>query len=296
MNEITRYNNQLNTVPMRKWTPEEQNFFFAIITQARDKGTDTLTFTRGDLIEFANYTEKHSKRFRDTMVSLIGKLENMYYREETSHSYKSIALFQSFEAYWTEDHSDMTLEVQVSAKFDYILNKLEANFTQFELKQFTNIRSSYAKEMFKKLKQWRTVGKKRYSVEEFRGMLDVPKSYRATDVNNNVLAPIVEELSKYFIGLKVTPIKAKKQGAPVIAYEFTWTPEATGQYVEGKFDGKPVTKPGNSTPAKRKASKKETVPAHITDETLRTETPLTPEAQADLAKRIAGLKSSGKKG
>ena len=44
MNEIARYSNQLNTVPMRKWTAEEQNFFFAIITQARDKGTALLKF------------------------------------------------------------------------------------------------------------------------------------------------------------------------------------------------------------------------------------------------------------
>lgn len=238
MNEITRYNNQLNTIPMRKWTTEEQNFFFGIITAARDKGTDILHFSKDELIELANYTLNENKRFEDTITNLVDKMETMRYREVTSNSFKSMSLFQYFEAHWEDDLSDMTLDVQVSSKFDYVINKLEANFTQFELKQFTNIRSTYAKEMFKKLKQWRTIGKKEYAIDEFRAMLQIPKSYRATDINQVVLKPIKEELSEYFVGLKVKPVKVKKRGTPVIAYEFTWQPEKTGTWVYGKYENK----------------------------------------------------------
>ncbi|EUJ42328.1 replication initiation protein, partial [Listeria fleischmannii] len=131
-----------------------------------------------------------------------------------------------------------TLEVQVSERFDYIINKLNAEFTQFELAQFTNIRSTYAKEMFKFLKQWRTIGKKEYNLAEFREMLQIPKSYKAKDVSERVLKPIIEELDDYFIGIKVRPIKSRKRGTPIIAYEFTWQQEKTGEYVEGKYDNK----------------------------------------------------------
>ena len=141
-----------------------------------------------------------------------------------------------------DDLSELHAEIRVSEDFEYILNKLEANFTQFELKHFTNIRSTYAKEMFKMLKQWRSIGRKEYSVEDFRAMLQVPKSYRATDINQVVLKPIREELGTYFNGLKIKPIKAKKRGTPIISYEFTWQPEEVGQWIEGKYDKKKITR------------------------------------------------------
>lgn len=256
MNEITRYHNQLNTVPMRNWSPEEQNFFFAIITQARDKKDDVLVFNKENLTEFADYTLQHKKRFKDTIDSLVLKLRNIWYEEEYGNTQEEMALFQRFKRTWNDDYSDLTLEVQVSSHFEYILNKLDANFTQFELKQFTKLRSSYAKEMFKKLKQWRTIGKRQYSTEEFREMLQIPKSYRATDIKKVVLKPITEELSEYFVGLKVNLIKSNRQGSPIIAYEFTWQPEKVGTWIDGKYNGK---EPRDVTKSKKKI-RKETLP------------------------------------
>lgn len=265
---------------MRKWTTEEQNFFFGILTQARDKGTEMLVFDKEDLKEFANYTDRHNKNFKTTMRSLINKLDNIKYREETNNSLKSIALFQWLEAEWTEDYSDIRLEIQLSSKYEYILNKLDANFTQFELKQFLNIKSSYAKEMFKKLKQWRTIGKKKYDVEEFRKMLDVPKSYRATDINKVILIPVIEELSEYFIGLKVKPIKAKKQGNPIIAYEFTWKAEMTQQWIEGKYNKEKY-------PKRKHAKKVEKLPEWGKDDYVAPEEkPVAPETKEHFNDRL----------
>ena len=280
---------------MRKWTAEEQNFFFAIITQVRDKGTQTVKFNKNDLADIANYSLEHNKRLHTTMTELKKKVGEINYTETTRDEVTKLNredtyyLFERFSFEWTDDHSHMAAEIQVSDHFQYVVNKLEAEFTQFELKQFTSIRSTYAKEMFKKLKQWRTIGKKEYSIQEFRDMLQVPKSYRATDINTVILKPILEELSNYFQNLKVTPLKARSKGAPIIAYCFTWTPEETGTWNTDKYKEQPA-KP---KPTKSKV-KKEAIPAHITDPANAVETPLTPEAKAKLDKRIANLKSSGK--
>jgi len=255
MNEVTRYRNEINTIPMRNWTAEEQDFFFAIITEARDKGTQLIVFEKEDLKDLADYNDRNNKRFVDTIESLGKKIASMNYYEKKKNSFKIMNLFQRFEVEWSDDYSEMRAEVRVSEDFEYILNKLEANFTQFELKHFTNIRSTYAKEMFKKLKQWRSVGKKEYSVEEFRAMLQVPKSYRATDINQVILKPIKEELSDYFVGLKVKPIKARKRGNPIISYEFTWKPEKAGKWVDGKYEKK-----NRRDVTKKKASRKESLP------------------------------------
>lgn len=58
--------------------------------------------------------------------------------------------------------------VSVNKRFDFFLNELTSNFTRFELEEFTNLESKYSKAMYRLLKQWRTVGKKEWSIEDFR--------------------------------------------------------------------------------------------------------------------------------
>ena len=286
MNKITRYHNELNTVLMRKWTSEEQNFFFAVITQARGKGTNLIKFDKNDLVMFANYDLEHVERFKKIMDGLEDKVLNLRYKEKTNASSKTMLLFQSFYYNWEET----CLEVKVTDYFDLIVNKIEAEFTQFELIQFTNIRSTYAKEMFKKLKQWRTVGKKQYSVDEFREMLQIPKSYKPSEITRRVLTPIQEELSDYFQDFKITPIKARKKGNPITAYCFTWNTEETGTWNTDKYK-EPTAKP---KPTKSKV-KKEKLP-----EWAENQAPAQPQktyTETDFASvndRIASLKSSGK--
>lgn len=236
MRAVTKYRNELNTVPMRRWTAEEQDFFFSVITKVRNQGTNLVQFKKDDLKLLANYTDRNNTRFLNTLQSLEDKVFSMRYREFDTNSRVTMTLFQRFEIYWSDDFSEIILKVKVSDDFEYILNQIDAEFTQFELKQFTNIRSTYAKEMFKKLKQWRTIGKIEYPVDEFRDMLQVPKSYRATDINQVVLKPIREELKEYFKNLKVKPIKSNKRGNPVIAYEFTFEPERVGAWIENKYE------------------------------------------------------------
>lgn len=282
MNEVTRYRNEINTIPMRNWTAEEQDFFFAIITQARDKDTQLLIFEKEDLKDLANYSNRNNKRFVDTIESLGKKIASMNYFEKKKNSFKIMNLFQRFDVEWSDDYSEMRAEVRVSEDFEYILNKLEADFTQFELKQFTNIRSTYAKEMFKKLKQWRTIGKKEYSIEEFRTMLQIPKSYRATDINQVVLKPIKEELTAYFDGLKVKPIKARKRGNPIIAYEFKWNPEKSGVWVEGKYEKKNNRR--NIT--EKRKTRTETLPEWAMENIEKKDTLLSEEEQEIFRKRL----------
>lgn len=259
-NEVVKHHNDLNTVIMRKWTAEEMNFFFAIIAKARDKGTSDLVFDKYQLAELANYSIQHNKRFYDTMDSLANNISQLRYIEKTSKSIEYMPLFTRFRVDWEEDLSDMQAKVSVSPLFEYILNKLSANFTQYELQEFTTIRSTYAKTAYRLLKQWRTVGRKEFKIDEFKLLLDMPTSYKSCHIDRLVLKPILEQLSPYFEDLKVKKIKSKKRGNPVLAYEFTWKKEVTGTYEQGKFD-KPKSEPKKAS--KSKSSKKTNVPEWV---------------------------------
>ena len=245
-NEIVKHHNDLNTVVMRKWTAEEMNFFFAIIAKAKGKGTSLIEFDKYELAELAKYSLEHNKRFKTTMERLVDKIGQLRYIEKTSNSIKYMALFQRFEVHWETDLSDMTAYVRVSEDFEYILNKLSANFTSYELEEFTKIRSTYAKTAYRLLKQWRTVGKKEFSIDEFKTLMDMPKSYKSSEIDRAVIKPILKELNQYFIGLKVKKIKSNKRGNPVLGYEFTWKPETTGEWEEDKYKKNDFYKPKNS--------------------------------------------------
>lgn len=130
-------------------------------------------------------------------------------------------------------------EIKVNDDFEYIVNKLTANFTVYELAEFTSLKSTYSKTMYRILKQWKSLGEKEFKVDQFRELLDIPKSYNTSSINRAVIKPIQKELPQYFTRLKVKPIKKTTQGTPVIAYRFVWQKQlSNGQYIPNKYNKK----------------------------------------------------------
>lgn len=258
MNEITRYKNELNTVPMRQWSSTEQNIFFSILTAFRDKGTQEIIFNSSQIKEMAEVSrEQKGTYFIGLMKGVVKKVAGMVYFEETSKSFEAMTLFSSFKFSWSDDLEEYTLEVAVSPKFQYILNQLEENYTQFKIDEFIAIKSSYAKTLFRYIKQWRTVGHMggfpdgEIPKDKLFEMLAVPKSVQSSgNFQKRVIKPIIEELSPFFDGLKIKPIKARKAGNPIIAYKVSWKQEHTGTYDPRKFDNDKKKKPtaGHAVP------------------------------------------------
>jgi replication protein len=219
-NEVVKYHNDLNTIIMRKWSPEEMNFFFTIIAKVREQGTKLMKFNSDELRELAS-NDLHLDRWAQTMKSVATKVVDLKYYERTDCSFAIMNLF----SYFRVEESEKSVEIEVSSKFEYILNKLEAQFTMYELKEFTRIKSTYAKTMYRLLKQWRMVGKREFSLEEFKTLLDTPKAYKTSEIDRAVVKPILKELTPFFKDLKVKKVKAKTKGTPVKSYIFTWTTE-----------------------------------------------------------------------
>lgn len=229
-NEVVKYHNDLNTVVMRTWTSEEMNFFFAILTKAKEQGLKKLVFDTDELRELASSSRKY--RWEETITNAAKKIGQLTYFEQSERKFRVMTLFEFFEV----DLEKKIVEVKVSSNFDYILNKLETQFTRYELEEFTSIRSTYAKTMYRLLKQWRTVGKKEFAIDDLKRILDMPSAYKSSEIDRAVIKPILEQLSPYFMGLKVKKIKSNKRGNPVLGYEFIWNSETSESYVPNKFN------------------------------------------------------------
>lgn len=116
------------------------------------------------------------------------------------------------------------VDIQVHPKAIPLLNDL-AQWVRFNLPEFNNLTSSYAKTMFRLIKQYRTTGYVYFSKADFNELLDIPKSYKEFHINQRVLTPIKEELTPLFHGLTVRKKYGKGRGKPVIGYAFAWKPE-----------------------------------------------------------------------
>lgn len=245
-NEIVQYHNDLNSAIMSNWTAEEMDFFFAILTQVKNKGTDTVIIEKKDLVNLANYSIKNRKRFFDTMNSLDKKIKSLRFiktkKANGKNSVKSISLFPEMEYEYTDDLSEFSAVINLSPKFEYILNNFfdknrEGGFTKYELAEFVSLKSVYAKNGYRFIKQWRTVGKKQISIDEFKKIFDTPDYYTPSHIDRLVLKPVKKELPQYFSNLRIKKLQSKKRGRPVIGYSFTWKPEVTnGEYKENLYD------------------------------------------------------------
>lgn len=234
-NEVCKYNNDFNTVSMRNWTTEEMNFLMVVLAKLKNQGNKTIRIQKNELVELANYSERNNKKLYNIMDKLSDHVTNLKFTDRTK-GIKKMVLFQTFEWTWDEDPNNYYVEVKVNDDFEYILNyfELNFNFTSFGLEEFVNLKSSYSKQMYRLLKQWKKQGNKEFKIEEFRELLAIPKSYSKDAINQRVLKPIQKELGKCFDNFKIKPIKKRTKGNPIIAYQFSWTPEKTNEWIEGQ--------------------------------------------------------------
>ena len=232
---------------MRKWTSEEMDLFFSIIAKIRDKGTKKLEFDALEIKKLTG-TETRNTYWFNVVDNFTTKAICLFFREQKNTTVRKMSIFDCL----AFDFDEKKLMVEVSPKFEYIANELTKNFTVYELAEFTQIRSTYAKTMYRLIKQWRTVGAKKFAIEEFKEILEIPKNYTANNIQQRVIAPIKKELPKYFVNFKVKIIKANTQGNPITGYKFTWKPEKTVAWEQDKFNKIPSKKQTYKTYKKKR--------------------------------------------
>lgn len=218
--EIVVYKNELNTIPLRNFNAVEMDLLMALMSQMRDKDVTEVSFDFSTLKELSRYNKETAlDSFVGDLKSTYSKLISLNVDFETKSKYVSFVLFTKYEV----DKDNQTVKVKVNTEFKDLINKVTGNFTKFELQQFTELRSSYSKTAYRLLKQYRTTGTARFSLDEFRKLLDIPDSYKISDIDKRVLQPIQNELEPIFKGLKITKHKRSRR---VVGLEFTFATEA----------------------------------------------------------------------
>lgn len=217
MHDVVRYNNGLNTVPLRKFTPVEMDIFWAVCSKMKRKGTEELTFDFDDFQELAKYDRREKDSFYTALKNTWEKMKQLDYSYEDDGYYEDFVLFQRFAI----DKDNEKVIIQASERFEFVLNAIGTNFTRFELENLTGLDSSYSKELYRQLMQYRSIETKSgywaVTVDDFREVLDVPESYRMYDIDRRIFNKAKKEFlnpkensDPIFSEFTVEKIKAKK--------------------------------------------------------------------------------------
>ena len=255
--------NEFNEVSMRQWTAKEMDLFIAIVSKVMNKKQDVVTLDTEELRTIIS-EKKNLDRWKETVVSVVNKIGELKYHSYTDKAYSLVFPFSKFDVFFDEKK----IEVKVSEHFEKIINVILKNgeFTFYELEEFVQIKSTYAKTMYRHLKQWRTTGKAEFSIERFREMLDVPESYTSGEVTRRVILQIMKELSPFFEDLEYKVIKGSGRGTPIKSYVFKFKKQSGLPYQTENVINT------TASPKPKKTTKKTNVPKW-SDPDYKNETP-----------------------
>lgn len=174
-NDVVRYNKELDSVPLRNFTPVEMDIFWSVCSKMKRKGTQEQTFDFDVFKELAVYNRREKDAFHDALKSTWTKMKSLSYKFEDEHYFEELVLFQRFAI----DKDNEKVIIQASERFEFILNSIGSNFSRFELETMTSLSSSYTKELYRQLMSHRNRNTKKgawfVTVEDFRITLSVPK-------------------------------------------------------------------------------------------------------------------------
>jgi len=222
MNEVVRYNNQMNELSFKGFDEKDLDVFMAICSRMKNLGEAEQKFDYDYLMELTGF-DKHQglQAFHKSLQKMNRKLMQINLTIVIKDGVeKDTVLFPTF----VRDLNKRTLTVKVDRDCLKLLNNLGRNFTRFELAEYVKLDGRYSKLIYQHLKQYRTSGWWQVSVEELREELAIPKSMPARNITNKIINPSVDIIKTCtgFKDLEVEVLRSNRRGRAVVGYEFRW--------------------------------------------------------------------------
>ena len=238
MKEIVKYSNELNKVNFSSLKETQLNVLFTILAKIRHENTkDGITIPTKELFELADIN--NGGGYRANLLSSLGVLQDfkIQYTDERNSDKNATAqevIFPRLQIY--DDKNGEVLNVKVSEAFRERYLKAMPQFTRFELEEFVNLSGTYAKTIYRFLKQYRQTGVWRVKYKDFIELLGIPESYRATNIDQQILKPVIKQLSteRNLFDLRRIPFKGLmvrkiKSGKFIEALEFCFMPQPVSE-------------------------------------------------------------------
>lgn len=227
------YDNKMNLLAFKNLDKVEANLFFSIVARFNDKGAEKLKLNFSEIAEFISDNKYTSKELSKLINDGVGKVVQSAIKWEMTPT--KTAYFTLFNEFLVDDENK-TLEASINSRFLFMLNNFkDGNFTMLELAEFSSLKSKYTQTLYRLLKQFRFTGFRSIKWAEFIEIMDIPTSYRARDIDKQILKPAIAELTQeadifnqnnpIFKKLTYKKIRGTGRGRPVEKIEFYFMPE-----------------------------------------------------------------------
>lgn len=215
---VLKYHNDMNVFSFGGFNQRELNLFFLICGLMREQ-EETLILPFAEIKKIIGKTAfKNNKDLVNCVVETNKKFLKLNGEFKKGSTLVQFVLFPTFKT----DSQREVLKVSVNPEFSYILNELTKNFTLFELQEFYSLNSTYSKNLFRLLKQYKSTGVYYVTLEEFRRLLDVPEAYEMRKITDKILNPALKELANHFDNLRIEKIRSNRR---ITALRFTFEPQ-----------------------------------------------------------------------
>ena len=197
--------------------------FFEVLSRVKKSGHFDTIFSFSKLKEIddsGNYQYKYKEFWAHSKDAAAKDFLAIYYIDESEDNLSLISLFKGI----VLDYKKECMTFFVNEKASAIIDELTASFKKEDVlafNYFINIRSLYAKQLFRLLNKQKESKKLTIEINEFRRVLNIPEKYQMSNIDQRVLTPSILELKKYFIGLTVKKIYMK-QANKIELLEFTF--------------------------------------------------------------------------
>lgn len=201
------YKNTLNKFSFDgKLSENEQVILFSIFKESKEKNTNIVQMSYKN---FKNNVDNLIKRMSlDDFDLLLKKISKLHAESINGiGATKKIIYFNFFDNIIINREDDL-ITFKLSDTSMYFFNNIKRGFTQWELLNFSDIKGKYNRIIFRFLKTFASTGIWRIKYNDFKKILNLPKTYRSNDIEFRVLKKAIEELCpKYFTNLTIEKVK-----------------------------------------------------------------------------------------
>ncbi|EPP1972595.1 replication initiation protein, partial [Staphylococcus aureus] len=95
--ETVVYQNEMNLVPLRKFTSTEIDIFFSLCNKLKEQDIKELAIPFEELRHLSNYYHRSLKRFVKDLEHVYDKMLTLTYTERSGLSFKKFVLFTGYE-------------------------------------------------------------------------------------------------------------------------------------------------------------------------------------------------------
>lgn len=208
---------EFHGIQLQNFSVKHRSMILALCYKLMDQESNLLEFDVKEIARISNYKPlKAGDNIYVHLENIYDELKSLTIKVDKTNGIKKFVLFTTFETF--EDTG--MVHIAINKDYRYMLNKVTEPFTLQNLVEYSNLKSGYSQLTYSLLKEWEGNKFIKLTIDEFRDKLGVPEKYGTSDFNKRVLAPVMEELSKFFPNLKLEKIKT---GRKVTDLKFTWS-------------------------------------------------------------------------